>query len=62
MAKYPAAFINVIAEEGTKQEAVNWLQHTWDDYMDLKRRVDHAYALATDDETDILNKLLVLPT
>jgi prefoldin subunit 5 len=26
-----AAFINAIAEEGTKDEAVEWLQKTWDE-------------------------------
>jgi hypothetical protein len=26
----PAAFINAIAEKGTKEEAVEWLQKTWD--------------------------------
>jgi hypothetical protein len=36
MAKYPAAFINAIAEEGNKAEAVEWLQRTWDDYMELR--------------------------
>jgi len=27
----PAAFINAIAEEGTKAEAVEWLQKTWNE-------------------------------
>lgn len=36
MAKYPAAFINAIAEEGTKQEAVQYLQETWDELMTLQ--------------------------
>lgn len=34
MTDYPrrnAAFINAIAEEGTKAEAVEWLQKTWDE-------------------------------
>lgn len=25
----PAAFINAIAEEGTKEEAIEWLQKRW---------------------------------
>lgn len=36
MARHPAAFINAIYEEGTKEEAVQWLQIVWDDYCDLK--------------------------
>lgn len=36
MAKHPAAFINVIAEEGTKAEAVEFLQQTWDDLINLQ--------------------------
>lgn len=27
----PAAFINAIAEEGTKAEAIEWLQKTWNE-------------------------------
>ena len=30
-----AAFINAIAEEGTKQEAVQWLQATWNERCEL---------------------------
>src|SRR5690348_10626363 len=33
-ARHPAAFINSIADEGTKAEAVEWLQRTWDDLCD----------------------------
>lgn len=36
MAKHPAAFINVIAEEGTKADAVEFLQQTWDDLINLQ--------------------------
>lgn len=39
MAKHPAAFINAIAEEGTKAEAIKYLQETWDDYMDAKIKI-----------------------
>lgn len=35
-AKHPAAFINIIAEEGTKEEAVKYLQQTWDDLWTLR--------------------------
>ena len=36
-AKFPAAFINAIAEEGTKAEAVQYLQGAWDELQTLKR-------------------------
>ena len=39
MAKHPAAFINAIAEDGTKDEAVRYLQSTWDDLCDLRATV-----------------------
>ena len=35
----PAAFINVIAEEGTKDEAIRWLQKTWNDYCAVKEEL-----------------------
>lgn len=35
-ARHPAAFINAIADEGTKSEAVEWLQRTWDELCDLR--------------------------
>lgn len=35
----PAAFINAIAEEGTKAEAVEWLQRTWNECYALRARV-----------------------
>jgi hypothetical protein len=34
----PAAFINVIAEEGTKAEAIYWLQRTWNELCYLRKR------------------------
>lgn len=40
MAKHPAAFINAIAEEGTKEEAIFFLQKTWDELCDLKEKVN----------------------
>jgi len=33
----PAAFINAIAEEGSKKEAVEWLQKTWNERCQLER-------------------------
>lgn len=32
----PAAFINVIAEEGNKDEAIDWLQSTWNELCTLR--------------------------
>lgn len=32
----PAAFINAIAEEGTKAEAVEWLQKTWNELCAIR--------------------------
>lgn len=34
--RVPAAFINAIAEEGTKEEAVQWLQKQWDETCALR--------------------------
>lgn len=34
--KHPAAFINNIAEEGTKEEAITFLQRTWDDLIEAQ--------------------------
>jgi len=36
VAKYNAAFINNIAEEGNKIEAIEYLQRTWDDLQNLR--------------------------
>jgi len=41
-ARYPAAFINAIADEGTKAEAVEWLQRTWDELQDLRHDMERA--------------------
>ena len=38
--RHPAAFINNIAEEGTKSEAIEWLQKTWDELQDLKQQIN----------------------
>lgn len=43
MTDYPrrnAAFINVIAEEGTKAEAVEWLQKTWDELCAVREELE----------------------
>ncbi len=34
-----AAFINAIAEEGTKQEAIAWLQQIWNERCQLEREL-----------------------
>lgn len=36
MARFPAAFINNIADEGTKAEAIQFLQETWDELQSLR--------------------------
>lgn len=36
VAKYPAAFINAIADDGTKEDAIEYLQQTWDELQTLK--------------------------
>lgn len=33
---HPAAFINVISEEGTKEEAVAHLQKTWNELLNVQ--------------------------
>lgn len=33
----PAAFINAIYEEGTKDEAIGWLQKTWNELCAIRR-------------------------
>ncbi len=33
---YPAAFINIIADEGTKAEAIQYLQKTWNELQDMR--------------------------
>lgn len=38
----PAAFINAIAEEGTKDEAITFLQRQWDEWCQMR---DHARSL-----------------
>lgn len=35
----PAAFINCIADEGDKYEAIRWLQTTWNELSTLRRAV-----------------------
>lgn len=38
----PAAFINSIADEGSKREAVEWLQRTWNELCALRGAVKYA--------------------
>lgn len=40
----PAAFINAIAEEGTKEEAVQWLQKLWNENCALRKREEQKKA------------------
>lgn len=37
-AKHPAAFINALSE-GPKTDILEWLQRTWDDYVDAETRI-----------------------
>jgi hypothetical protein len=37
----PAAFINAIAEEGTKAEAIEWLQKQWNESCALRSRLKY---------------------
>jgi len=42
MTKYPhspAAFINTIASSGSKEEAVKYLQETWNEVVHLRRQL-----------------------
>ena len=39
MARHPAAFINAIADEGSKAEAVKYLQEIWDDLCEAQKRI-----------------------
>jgi hypothetical protein len=36
-AKYPAAFINALAESGSRDELIQFLQKTWDELCDLRK-------------------------
>ena len=46
MKHHPAAFINAIAEEGTKAEAIKYLQETWNELCDLKEILTEIYISA----------------
>ena len=35
-----AAFINAIAEEGTKEEAIEWLQKTWNELCYIRKNLN----------------------
>jgi hypothetical protein len=37
----PAAFINAIADEGTKREAIEWLQKTWDELCFVRKELSN---------------------
>lgn len=36
----PAAFINAIADEGSKHEAILWLQRTWDELCYVREQLE----------------------
>ena len=48
----PAAFINAIREEGTKAEACDWLQKTWNELVQLKRAQAHSWIKPLEWEED----------
>lgn len=39
---HPAAFINTIADEGSKAEAINFLQLTWDELCFIRSKLEVA--------------------
>jgi hypothetical protein len=43
----PAAFINAIAEEGTKAEAIEWLQKQWNENCALRKQMREQNARQT---------------
>jgi hypothetical protein len=48
----PAAFINALAEEGTREELIHYLQETWNELCELRRQQGEAVAwLVPSDET-----------
>lgn len=58
-AKNNAAFINAIAEEGTKAEAVEYLQRTYDELCEAKSKLDSALGLLREVQNDSGNWLAV---
>jgi len=51
--EYPhcqAAFINAIKDEGTKEEAVRWLQQTWNELCWVRKTRTQAIREAVDEE------------
>ena len=49
----PAAFINAIADEGTKVEAVQWLQKTWNECCALRRVAEEAVRRASNLKSEL---------
>ncbi len=60
MAQHPAAFINNIADEGTKSEAVEWLQKTWDDYCEQQDAMRRIVAVCGASSTGVHEKILTV--
>lgn len=52
--RVPAAFINALAEEGTKAEAIDYLQKVWDEKCALERELADLRA-----ERDALKRTLI---
>lgn len=36
---HPASFINIIAEDGTKEEAIHYLQETWNELCEARKTI-----------------------
>jgi hypothetical protein len=53
----PAAFINAIADEGTKAEAIEWLQKTWNERCDIEKRLRAAEQRAERARQEALEEL-----
>ena len=51
-AKHPAAFINQVAEGRHFSEAIEWLQRTWDDYIDADTKRKDAEAKLREAQED----------
>lgn len=61
--RQPAAFINVIAEEGTKEEAVQFLQETWDELCFVRQQLCNLRLEVHDYNEKLLRKFgPILPT
>lgn len=54
MTKHPAAWINTIAARRDFDEAISYLQDTWDDLRDCKKQYDVMFGKMTKAGEDII--------